>query len=229
MGRDCKKIIDDDIGKEEYMPTDEIAIPIILCVLIILGFLSFGSVLYHFWEGWDFISAAYFCFITMSTIGVGDMVPSESFLNYQESMYGKFQMVVCTSYIMLGLACLATAISLIQEGLMLKAEKMKNKMGLGKAAKVRFDDVSVRERVYRDSSGYFVGLDGADTVDKIEIVAQPDEESSRPSTARTDIPDGGEEEEDDDGDIPGQVDNEDNEEEAGDDDGEEEETPEDED
>ena len=172
--RDCKKIIDDDIGKEEYMPTDEIAIPIILCVLIILGFLSFGSVLYHFWEGWDFISAAYFCFITMSTIGFGDMVPSESFLNYQESMYGKFQMVVCTSYIMLGLACLATAISLIQEGLMLKAEKMKNKMGLGKAAKVRFDDVSVRERVYRDSSGYFVGLDGADTVDKIEIVAQVD-------------------------------------------------------
>merc|ERR1712038_1523264 len=139
-------------------------------------------------------------------------------------------MVVCTSYIMLGLACLATAISLIQEGLMLKAEKMKNKMGLGKAAKVRFDDVSVRERVYRDSSGYFVGLDGADTVDKIEIEAQPDEESSRPSTARTDIPDGGEEEEDDDGDIPGQVDNEDNEEEAGEDDGEEEEeTPEDED
>ena len=58
---------------------------------------------------------------------------------------------------------------------------------------------------------------------------QPDEESSRPSTARTDIPDGGEEEEDD-GDIPGQVDNEDNEDEAGEDDGEEEEeTPEDED
>ena len=72
--RETKKIIDDVIGKEEYMPTDQIAIPIILCVMIILSFLSFGSVLYHFWEGWDFISAAYFCFITMSTIGFGDMV-----------------------------------------------------------------------------------------------------------------------------------------------------------
>ena len=57
---------------------------------------------------------------------------------------------------------------------------------------------------------------------------QPDEESSRPSTARTDVPDGGEEDGDD-GDIPGQVDNEDNEDEAGEDDGEEEDTPEDED
>ena len=155
---------DDIVGKEEYMPTDQIGIPIIVCIMIILAFLSFGSVLYHFWEGWDFISAAYFCFITMSTIGFGDMVPSESFLNYEESMYGKFQMVVCTTYIMLGLACLATALSLIQEGLMLKAERVKNKMGLGKAAKVRFDEVKPRERVSRNAEGYFVGLDGPDSV-----------------------------------------------------------------
>ena len=72
------------------MPTDEIAIPIILCVLIILGFLTFGAVLYHFWEDWDYISAAYFCFITMTTIGFGDMVPSNSFLNFETSVYGKF-------------------------------------------------------------------------------------------------------------------------------------------
>ena len=100
--RECKKIIDDDVGNEEYMPTDKIGIPIIICVLIILAFLSFGSVLYHFWEGWDYVSAAYFCFITMSTIGFGDYSPSESFLNFEKSVYGKFQMVVCTTYIMLG-------------------------------------------------------------------------------------------------------------------------------
>ena len=42
--------------------------------------------------------------------------------------YGKFQMVVTTVYTMLGLACLATVMSLIQEGLTLKAERMKRKM-----------------------------------------------------------------------------------------------------
>merc|ERR1711976_585151 len=120
------------------------------------------------------------------------------------SVYGKFQMVVCTTYIMLGLACLATALSLIQEGLMLKAERMKNKMGLGKSAKVRFDDVAVRDRVARDSSGYFIGLDiGPDSQDPVTSVGDPTEEddSSRPQTARTEVPDDEEA-----GDIPGQVD-----------------------
>ena len=89
-------------------------------------------------------------------------------------------MVVCTTYIMLGLACLATALSLIQEGLMLKAERMKNKMGLGKAAKVRFDEVMVRGRVSRDSSGYFIGLDtGPDSEDPVTSVGDPTDEVSR--------------------------------------------------
>ena len=152
------------------MPTDQIGIPIILCVIIILSFLSFGSVVFHFWEGWDFVSAAYFCFITMSTIGFGDMVPANSFLNYRESMYGKFQMVVTTVYTMLGLACLATVMSLIQEGLTLKAERMRRKMGLGKAAKVRLETITARERVFRDSSGYFVVLDGFDGIDTVQPV-----------------------------------------------------------
>ena len=89
-------------------------------------------------------------------------------------------MVVCTTYIMLGLACLATALSLIQEGLMLKAERMKNKMGLGKSAKVRFDEVLVRGRVSRDSSGYFIGLDtGPDSEDPVTSVGDPTDEVSR--------------------------------------------------
>ena len=165
--RKCKKVIDDDIGHEEYMPTDEISIPIIICILLILLFLAFGSALFHVWEEWDLVSAAYFCFITLSTVGFGDMVPTKSFLGYTESLYGKFQMVVCVTYCMMGLAMLATAMSLIQEGLMLKAERMKKKMGLGKNAKVMIETVTVRERVNRDGNGMFVGL-GFDSVDPVQ-------------------------------------------------------------
>ena len=165
--RKCKKVIDDDIGHEDYMPTDEISVPIIICILLILLFLAFGSALFHVWEEWDLVSAAYFCFITLSTVGFGDMVPTKSFLGYTESLYGKFQMVVCVTYCMMGLAMLATAMSLIQEGLMLKAERMKKKMGLGKNAKVMIETVTVRERVNRDGNGMFVGL-GFDSVDPVE-------------------------------------------------------------
>ena len=27
-----------------------------------------GAVIFHTWEGWDWASAAYFCFITLSTV-----------------------------------------------------------------------------------------------------------------------------------------------------------------
>ena len=73
-----------------------------------------GAVIFHTWEGWDWASAAYFCFITLSTVGFGDMVPTRSFLGYEESLYGKFQMFVCVTYCAMGLAVLATAMSLIQ-------------------------------------------------------------------------------------------------------------------
>ena len=89
------------------MPTDEIAIPIILCVLIILGFLTFGAVLYHFWEDWDYISAAYFCFITMTTIGFGDLIPD---LSNNMTSY----MLLCTVNIFIGMSLTSTIIELVR-------------------------------------------------------------------------------------------------------------------
>lgn len=31
------------------------------------------------WEGWDFVTAVYFSFITLSTIGFGDETPTKTF------------------------------------------------------------------------------------------------------------------------------------------------------
>merc|ERR1712066_774520 len=88
---------------------------------------------------------------------------------------------------------LATAMSLIQEGVMLKAERMKKKMGLGKSAKVVIETVTVKERVNRDSNGMFVGL-GFDSVDPVENLGDEEQAvSSRPgsglSNALTEVTD----------------------------------------
>ena len=42
----------------------------------ILGiFFGSGALLFTIWEDWSFFDAFYFCFITSTTIGFGDMTP----------------------------------------------------------------------------------------------------------------------------------------------------------
>jgi potassium channel subfamily K protein len=40
-----------------------------------------GSLIFTVWEGWDIIASGYYCFITISTIGFGDIVPGATTQN----------------------------------------------------------------------------------------------------------------------------------------------------
>ncbi|XP_023347171.1 TWiK family of potassium channels protein 7 [Eurytemora carolleeae] len=168
--RKAKKLIHDIVGEEEYMPTSEIEIPVVLLLVIVLCLLLTGSFLYHYLEDWDLMDAAYFSFITVTTIGFGDMVPDKSFQDFEVSFMGKVIMCISVSYIMFGLAFLSMDISLIQENIMLKADRLKRTMGLNNSKRIRIDKVSVRERLYRDNNGVFVGLSGPDSVSIVETI-----------------------------------------------------------
>lgn len=44
-------------------------VPIWLCVFLVIGYIIGGAFLFQKWEDWGFLDAAYFCFITLTTIG----------------------------------------------------------------------------------------------------------------------------------------------------------------
>jgi hypothetical protein len=54
----------------------EISAPVWLALPIIFFFLALMSSMYCALEGWDFGTSLYFIFITFTTIGFGDIVPS---------------------------------------------------------------------------------------------------------------------------------------------------------
>lgn len=44
-------------------------VPIWLCVFLVISYILAGAFLFSKWERWTFLDSAYFCFITLTTIG----------------------------------------------------------------------------------------------------------------------------------------------------------------
>ena len=92
----------DEVGKEAYMPTDLVIVPIMVNLIIIFLFLFIGALLFSHWEDWDLGSSLYFCFVTLTTIGFGDMVPNNAFLEATDSVVGIFKLGFTVVYCIFG-------------------------------------------------------------------------------------------------------------------------------
>lgn len=71
---------------------------------MVTGYIFGGAMLFGLWEGWDTLQSAYFCFVTLSTIGFGDVVPGTDFDNPQAPA----QLILGAIYVLFGEYCLCT-------------------------------------------------------------------------------------------------------------------------
>jgi len=104
---------DDDDDDDEDEDIEKVSVPLTVTMGLVAGFIFMGSVLFGVWEGWDWLSSAYYCFITISTIGFGDLVPGgEGFQTTADNL----KMIAAAAYIVFGMAIMSMAFNLIQVG-----------------------------------------------------------------------------------------------------------------
>ncbi|TMS36440.1 hypothetical protein L596_003602 [Steinernema carpocapsae] len=102
---------------------DELRIPVIMVLFVLIGYTAVGGLLFRTWEGWPYADAFYFCFITMATIGFGDIVPT-----------GQMYMFFTMAYIIIGLSLATMCIDLAGTEYIRKIHYLGSKMEDAKGA-----------------------------------------------------------------------------------------------
>ncbi|KAK3927097.1 Potassium channel subfamily K member 18, partial [Frankliniella fusca] len=97
-------------SSESYDP-QTVTVPVTLCLAIMVSYVCGGALLFAQWESWNLLDGSYFCFISLSTIGFGDIVPGGTV--YSEKVEMSF--IFCSMYLMLGMALIAMCFNLMQE------------------------------------------------------------------------------------------------------------------
>lgn len=124
------RIVDDHEDIENEMnEKDEIenaSVPLTITILTITCYIGFGAIIFHFFEGWLPIESAYFCFVTLTTIGFGDFTPGQ---NFDDPLLTVKLGAGCL-YILLGLAILGMGFDLMQEEIIAKFTWFGKKVGL---------------------------------------------------------------------------------------------------
>ena len=109
--------------------TDDIkhvVVPIYVSLLLIVGYIAIGAMLFSIWEGWPLLIGCYFCFVTLSTIGFGDYVPGTS----PDAWNSQEKLVLCALYLLIGLALLAMCFDLMVEQARNHCRALGKKLGL---------------------------------------------------------------------------------------------------
>ncbi|KAF7630004.1 hypothetical protein Mgra_00008987 [Meloidogyne graminicola] len=99
--------------------------PVSVGIITVILFIAGGAVLFSIWEDWNFFDGAYYSFITLSTIGFGDIVPGQSLDEGSQE-----KLIVCALYLLFGMALIAMCFKLMQDDVVQKARWLGQRIGI---------------------------------------------------------------------------------------------------
>ncbi|EDW85586.1 uncharacterized protein Dwil_GK23078 [Drosophila willistoni] len=105
---------DSDIEREIRGNTDEITVPVTVCIFVMVSYILWGALLFGRWEEWNYLDGSYFCFISLSSIGFGDLVPGDKVITADKDKV-EVSFILCAVYLLLGMALIAMCFNLMQE------------------------------------------------------------------------------------------------------------------
>uniref|UniRef100_T1JX03 Potassium channel domain-containing protein n=1 Tax=Tetranychus urticae TaxID=32264 RepID=T1JX03_TETUR len=110
------KMCDNNYNSNYYPKT----VPITLCCIIIAVYIFAGASVFYLWEGWSYWESVYFCFASISTIGLGQATWVLSDFRNSEK-----KLILCCLYILFGLSLGAMVFNLYQDHLRRKLSNSK--------------------------------------------------------------------------------------------------------
>ncbi|XP_023297083.2 potassium channel subfamily K member 4 isoform X2 [Lucilia cuprina] len=84
---------------ETIVVDDEFNLPISLASILLITYILLGTFVYTLWEDWTYFEAFYFVFISMSTIGFGDLVPNHPIFMMCSIIYLVFGLALTSMFI----------------------------------------------------------------------------------------------------------------------------------
>lgn len=134
-------------AKFEISLDPDTAVPTYLCIAVMAAYIAGGAFLFATWEGWRFREGAYFCFVTLTTIGFGDYVPGVDKVHSVGHKTNTQQQILCALYVLVGLAFIAMCFDLMQADVVEKVKWISARIGLSKPENAKTASNKRKEKV----------------------------------------------------------------------------------
>ncbi len=104
---------EETVSESDSIDYSKVRVPVSLTIFILTSYVMAGGVLFKIVEGWTLLDAVYFSFITVSTIGLGDLVPGNAIIN--SASVSDWNVVGVFCYLLIGLSLIVMGFNLLQE------------------------------------------------------------------------------------------------------------------